>query len=416
MIRESWEVLAGEVHDLNARRTIKRHLEGEPEPYEGETQLLPFARPHVPAQTPGQASSAPAADRRPSRSSDDISVYHPAPELYPQDALDVVEGAGFHPVGEGEWHRTKDQQTHVLTYRPGYRLPGGQLAPWHLSVDDDEISTPFRSASMAIQAADGLNKMAAFTDWTDGSSALAIPAWERTAASADDFYNELYGQPEGSQEDEWHRFDVLPHPEIGEDRNTVGISVRRLPDEPEPRAWRAPGEDPKFVRSRFNWTVHENGEPVISEQPFWGPAVSRRGNPTGHTIDHEEVARSIANGLGSDAYSLPDLGTPEHDLSTPEKNYNGMLGYVTYDDATGEPVTHDQPYSRQQVEFLSRNAMRLRHAGREYPYDFDDRSESTLVPYDQTPKGSDLRAVNPKQVKNFNNRYGAWRDWSEYGE
>lgn len=87
----------------------------------------------------------------------DIEPYDPEihgrgpAELYSQDSLSALENSGFEPLEHGYWHRpvTNDVGDHVashyLSYKPGFRGPEGNLLPWNLTTDPDQVGESFRT-------------------------------------------------------------------------------------------------------------------------------------------------------------------------------------------------------------------------------------------------------------------------------
>ncbi len=102
----------------------------------------------------------------------EIEPYDPAKhgpmepaEVYSQDSLDALQGAGFSPHESGVWHRpvTTDEgehlgASHIITYEPGHRRPSdGSRAPWHLMTDPETAGLAFptlRGPRGALAAAD----------------------------------------------------------------------------------------------------------------------------------------------------------------------------------------------------------------------------------------------------------------------
>lgn len=298
-------------------------------------------------------------------------------------------------------------------YRPGImegwrdeRWPeGSERMPSEMDVKTNVVRPPFDIKDDDEHLLDDGNAMN--KQWHPGDAPHPL---HHEAASADDFYNELYGAPAGSNEDEWHRFSVLPHPHQPEDTNDIGISVRQLPDEPEPYEWTRPFEyRPGVMRQRFDFAVHHNGEPVIEPTAFWGRRSSIDGRPSSYQQNtHEDIARGVANALGVDgmAKHIDLMGTPNHPLSTPNyPPYNGFMGTPKYDEQ-GIPTVKDKPYTPVQKDFIRQYSDRLRSAGRDYLQDFDDPSESTLVSYPEGKPSLGERPVNMRQIN-----YREWEPW-----
>lgn len=192
-ILDSWERLAGSVHDMS-EYPRRKPLAGP----RGDARVLPFGR--LAPKPDASMYRNNLADIEPY----DPSKHHEPPALHSQADIDRLEGsgtganrtegAGFSPVAAGVWGRSvpstsgEGKETHFIGHTPGFKSSDGRLTPWWFQEGEDSAYQPFATSRGAVAAADaharGLRALSHWTnlgvhdeDWSDDTDYSDPNTW-----------------------------------------------------------------------------------------------------------------------------------------------------------------------------------------------------------------------------------------------